>query len=52
MSRNTAEIVVDTLAEWGVDVVFGLPGCNGVGRKPRAELLRGWKPNPSGCPWL
>ncbi|HZH27393.1 MAG TPA: thiamine pyrophosphate-dependent enzyme [Azospirillaceae bacterium] len=32
MTRNTAEIVVDTLAEWGVDVVFGLPGdgINGI----------------------
>ena len=32
MARTTAEILVDTLVDWGVEVVFGLPGdgINGV----------------------
>ena len=32
MSRNTSDIIVETLAHWGVDTVFGLPGdgINGV----------------------
>ena len=31
-SRNAAEILVDTLTEWGVEVIFGLPGdgINGI----------------------
>ncbi len=32
MARTTADILVDTLVDWGVEVVFGLPGdgINGV----------------------
>ena len=32
MPRNASEILVDTLIEWGVEVVFGLPGdgINGI----------------------
>ncbi len=32
MGRNGADILIDTLADWGVEVVFGLPGdgINGI----------------------
>lgn len=32
MARTAADIMVDTLTEWGVDVIFGLPGdgINGI----------------------
>src|SRR5438445_13149085 len=32
MARTTADILVDTLIDWGVEVIFGLPGdgINGV----------------------
>ena len=32
MAKNTAEILVDTLIDWGVEVIFGLPGdgINGI----------------------
>ena len=30
--RTTAEIVIDTVLEWGIDTIFGIPGdgINGV----------------------
>jgi thiamine pyrophosphate-dependent acetolactate synthase large subunit-like protein len=32
MSTNAADILVETIQDWGVDVVFGLPGdgINGI----------------------
>jgi len=32
MSETTADVLIDTIADWGVDVVFGLPGdgINGI----------------------
>src|SRR5689334_8641063 len=32
MAHTAAEILIDTIADWGVDVVFGLPGdgINGI----------------------
>ncbi|MCU0757862.1 MAG: thiamine pyrophosphate-binding protein [Steroidobacteraceae bacterium] len=42
--RNGAEVLVDTLIEWGVDTVFGMPGdgINGVmeAMRSRRERLR------------
>ncbi|GKS62879.1 hypothetical protein YTPLAS72_01830 [Nitrospira sp.] len=26
MASNAADIMMDTLCDWGVDVIFGLPG--------------------------
>ena len=32
MARNASEILIDTIHDWGVDVIFGLPGdrINGI----------------------
>jgi pyruvate dehydrogenase (quinone)/pyruvate oxidase len=32
MARTAAEVLIDTIHDWGVDVIFGLPGdgINGI----------------------
>ena len=41
-SRNGAQVLVDTLVEWGVDTVFGMPGdgINGVMEAIRSRSAR------------
>ena len=44
MTANAAEILIDTISDWGVDVIFGLPGdgINGImeALRQRAENIR------------
>src|SRR6201988_1281864 len=44
MPRTTADILVDTLVDWGVEVVFGLPGdgINGImeALRKRSDKIR------------
>jgi pyruvate dehydrogenase (quinone) len=47
MAETAAEVLVDTILDWGVDVVFGLPGdgINGImealrTRKDRVRFIQ------------
>src|SRR5258707_6684340 len=44
MADTTADVLIDTIADWGVDVVFGLPGdgINGImeALRTRQERIR------------
>jgi thiamine pyrophosphate-dependent acetolactate synthase large subunit-like protein len=48
MAETTAEILVDTLHDWGVEVVFGLPGdgINGIMEALRKRRRRCMRPSP------
>jgi pyruvate dehydrogenase (quinone) len=42
MAETAADVLIDSIAEWGVDVVFGLPGdgINGIMEALRARRDR------------
>jgi pyruvate dehydrogenase (quinone) len=42
MSETAADVLIDTIADWGVDVVFGLPGdgINGIMEALRTRCER------------
>ena len=44
MAANAAELLIDTISDWGVEVIFGLPGdgINGImeALRQRAEKIR------------